>query len=57
MFACTYVCALNACLLYTEVRRVLEEALKVLLQMAVSYHVGAGNYTQVLCRSKISQCS
>lgn len=52
MSACMCACALSAHLVHTEARReLLEEALKVLLQMVVSRHVGAGNYTQVLCES------
>lgn len=47
VFACLYVCVLCTFLALSEARR---ERQSLLLQTVISPHVGAGNYTQVLCK-------
>ena len=46
-FACLYVCVLCTFLALSEARR---ERQSLLLQTVMSPHVGAENYTQVLCK-------
>lgn len=56
MYECSfwlYVCAPHACLVPAEARNRASDPLELELQIVLSHHVGAGNWTQVVCKSSI----